>query len=89
MANSPQAKKRARQSQRRQLYNTRRRSSVRTAVKKVLRVFQTANYPTALSAFRQAVRLLDKTAGGGVIHPNKAARLKSRLSQKLKTLIKK
>ena len=85
MANSPQAKKRARQNQKRQLFNARKRSSVRTVVKKTLKSFQANDHSTTQSAFRKAIRLLDKTSRKKIIHPNKAARLKSRLSQRLKT----
>lgn len=86
MANSQQAKKRARQNQKRQLHNASQRSAVRTVVKKTLKSFQTNDYLVAQNAFQKVVKLLDKAACKRIIHPNKANRLKSRLSQKLKVL---
>ncbi|AKQ33844.1 30S ribosomal protein S20 [Coxiella-like endosymbiont of Rhipicephalus sanguineus] len=86
MANTPQAKKRARQNQKRRLHNASQRSAVRTIVKKTLKSLQANDHSAAQSAFQQAVQLLDKAAGKRIIHPNKAARLKSRLNQKLKAL---
>ena len=86
MAKSQQAKKRARQNQKRQLQNAGQRSAVRTVVKKMLKSLQVNDYLIAQSTFQKAVKLLDKAACKRVIHPNKANRLKSRLSQKLKAL---
>lgn len=86
MANTSQAKKRARQNQKRQLQNASQRSAVSTVVKKTIKSLQFNDHSIAQSAFQHAVRLLDKAANKRIIHPNKAARLKSRLNQKLKTL---
>ncbi|WP_264435314.1 30S ribosomal protein S20 [Coxiella endosymbiont of Dermacentor marginatus] len=86
MANSPQAKKRARQNQKRQLQNASYRASVRTIVKKTLKILQSNDHSTIQGIFQKAIRLLDKAAGKQVVHPKKAARLKSRLSQRVKAL---
>lgn len=86
MANSPQARKRARQSKKRELHNARQRSTVRTVIKKTLKSLRMNDREAAQNAFQQAVCIFDKAAGRHTIHPNKAARLKSRLSQKLKSL---
>ncbi|AAO89942.1 30S ribosomal protein S20 [Coxiella burnetii] len=86
MANSAQAKKRARQNEKRELHNASQRSAVRTAVKKILKSLQANDSSAAQSAYQHAVQILDKAAGRRIIHPNKAARLKSRLSQKIKNL---
>ena len=86
MANSPQARKRTRQNQKRQLHNASQRSAVRTVVKKTVKSLQADDHSVAKSAFQKAVQLLDKAAGKRIIHPNKVNRLKSRLSQKLKVL---
>ncbi|MBW5803038.1 30S ribosomal protein S20 [Coxiella endosymbiont of Ornithodoros amblus] len=85
MANSAQAKKRARQNEKRELHNTSQRSAVRTAVKKILKSLQANDFSAAQSAYQYAVQILDKSAGRRIIHRNKAARLKSRLSQKIKS----
>ena len=86
MANSPQARKRSRQSKKRELHNASQRSTVRTVVKKTLKSLQTNDREAAQNAFQKAVCILDKAAVRRTIHHNKAARLKSRLSQKLKSL---
>lgn len=86
MANSQQAKKRARQNQKRQLHNASQRSAVRTVVKKTLKSFQTNDYLVAQNSFQKAMKLLDKAACKRIIHPNKVNRLKSCLSQKLQAL---
>ncbi|MFW0016168.1 MAG: 30S ribosomal protein S20 [Coxiella endosymbiont of Dermacentor nuttalli] len=86
MANSPQAKKRARQNQKQQLQNASCRSSVRTILKKALKTLQSHDHSTIQSTFQKAIRLLDKAAGKQIIHPKKAARLKSRLSQRVRAL---
>lgn len=85
MANSAQSKKRARQSKKRELHNSSQRSVVRTAIKKILRSLQVGDDArTTQDAYQHAVRLLDRASSRRIIHSNKAARLKSRLRQKLK-----
>ena len=83
MANSPQAKKRARQSKQRELNNAGRRTAVRTAVKNVLKAIPT-DLEVAKAAFLRAARMLDQVASRGLLAKNKAARLKSRLNKRLK-----
>ncbi|WP_423062903.1 30S ribosomal protein S20 [Candidiatus Paracoxiella cheracis] len=84
MANSPQAKKRARQNQIRSLHNASQRSEVRTAIKNTLKSIKSNDKSAAETAFRRAVILIDRAAGRRIMHHNKAARLKSRLHKKLK-----
>lgn len=86
MANTPQARKRARQAERRRLRNRMHRSRVRTAIKKVLAAIQAGDRQRAEEAYRAAVPVIDSVARKGVIHPNKAARHKSRLAQHLRRL---
>ncbi|MFW0072930.1 MAG: 30S ribosomal protein S20 [Coxiella-like endosymbiont] len=86
MANSPQARKRTRQRKKRELHNASQRSAVRTVIKKTLKSLQTNDRQAAQIAFQKAIRILDKAAARRTIHLNKAARLKSRLNQKLKSL---
>jgi small subunit ribosomal protein S20 len=59
------------------------RSKLRTALKKVRGANDAA---TATAAFREAASLLDRAARKRIIHPNKAARAKSRLTAKIATL---
>jgi small subunit ribosomal protein S20 len=57
------------------------RSTLRTSRTKAQRALATGE--GAEEAVRAAVRAMDKVATKGAIHPNKAARLKSRLTRKL------
>lgn len=86
MANSAQARKRARQAAAARLHNAAQRSAFRTAVKKVLKAIEGGDKAVANEAFRAAVPVLDRIADKGVFHKNKAARHKSRLNAAIKAL---
>jgi small subunit ribosomal protein S20 len=86
MANSPQAKKRARQGEKRRQHNASLRSVVRTSIKKVIAAIDSGNAEEAKSAYNAAVPVIDRMADKGIIHKNKAARHKSRLSAQVKAL---
>lgn len=86
MANTAQAKKRARQAEKRRQHNASRRSAMRTSIKKVLKAIAGGDKAAAEQAFQAAVPVIDRTARKGLIHPNKAARHKSRLSQHIHAL---
>lgn len=86
MANTPQAKKRARQAEDRRQNNMSMRSEMRTAVKKVAKSIAAGDKTAASEAYKTAVRQLDSMAGKGIIHANKAARHKSRLNAQIKAL---
>ena len=86
MANSPQAKKRARQSEKRRAHNASLRSLVRTNIKKVNAAISSGNAEEAQAAYASAVPVLDSLADKGIIHKNKAARHKSRLSAQVRAL---
>lgn len=86
MANSPQARKRARQAQRHRARNVSHRSKVRTYIKKVVAAVDTGDAEAASTALNEAVPVIDKMAGKGIMHRNKAARHKSRLSAKVNAL---
>lgn len=77
MPNVKSAEKRMRTSAVRAERNRHVRSRLRTAIKKVRQADTTENGSAAL---REAISLLDRAAAKRVIHPNKAARAKSRLS---------
>jgi small subunit ribosomal protein S20 len=83
VANSAQARKRARQIEQRTLHNASQKSALRTAVKKVLKSVQ-SDVNAAKAELKDTFKLIDRVAGRKVIHPNKAARLKSRLTKKIK-----
>ena len=86
MANSPQAKKRARQSEKRRAHNASQRSTVRTYIKRVLGAVEAKDAETAGSALVQALPMIDKMVTKGIMHKNQAARHKSRLTKKVKEL---
>ena len=77
MPNVKSAEKRARQSVVRRDRNRRDRTRLRSALK---RVRQAQSADTARTALQAAESLLDRSAAKGIIHPNTAARTKSRLS---------
>jgi small subunit ribosomal protein S20 len=78
MATHKSAIKRIRQTKRRTMRNRRYRSSLRTLTKNVL---QAKDKPSAEKALKTAVSLLDNLARKRVIHRNKAANQKSRLTR--------
>ena len=86
MANSPLAKKRARQSEKRRAHNASLRSLVRTNIKKVIAAIDTGDAEQAKAAYDTAVPVIDRMADKGIIHKNKAARHKSRLNAQVRAL---
>ena len=86
MANSAQARKRARQTVRRRAHNASLRSRMRTSVKRVVRALDANDAEAAGEALKLAGPVLDGAAGKGLVHRNKAARHKSRLNARLKAL---
>ena len=85
MANIQSQIKRNRQNEKRRLRNRNVRGSARTAVNQA-RAAVAKNAPETKETILLAIRELDKSAGKGVIHANKAARLKSRLMKRLNAL---
>ncbi|MGI6609388.1 MAG: 30S ribosomal protein S20 [Limnochordia bacterium] len=73
------SRKRARQAVKREARN----KSVRSAVRTYVGSFEEAEGPQKEVAYRQAASALDRAAKSGVIHPNQAARKKSRLAKRL------
>lgn len=86
MANSKQARKRARQAEVRRQHNASQRSVVRTYVKRVIKAVQSGDHATAMAEFRVAQPVLDRMADKDVIAKKKAARLKRRLNARIKNL---
>ena len=83
MANSKSAEKRARQNKKRYELKHAQRSMMRTAVKRVEKAVEIKD-KNKKETFKTTQALLDNLANKGVIHKNKAARLKSRLNKKIK-----
>jgi len=86
LANTKQAKKRARQAEKRRQHNVGLRSLARTSVKKVYAAIATGNKDDAQKAFLEAQPVIDRIADKGIIHKNKAARHKSNLSAQIKAM---
>lgn len=86
MANSPQARKRARQNDKARAHNASLRSMARTYIKKVIAAIDAGDAEAAQAAFAAAVPVIDRVADKGIMHKNKAARHKSRLNAKVKAL---
>lgn len=86
MANTAQARKRARQSVVLNAANSALRSRYRTAVKGVRKAIEAGDKAAATLSFRAAVSVIDKIADKKIVHKNKAARHKSRLAAALKGL---
>jgi small subunit ribosomal protein S20 len=86
LANSPQARKRARQAENRRRHNASFRSMVRTSIKKVVAAIESEDYDAATSAYNNAVPVIDRMANKGIIKKNKAARHKSRLNARIRAL---
>ena len=86
MANSAQARKRARQNTSRRDRNMSLRSQLRTAIKHVRKAIGSADKTNAQAAYQASVGAIDSIADRGIIHKNKAARHKSRLSAAIKAM---
>ncbi len=82
MANTKSAKKRVRQNSRRRLRNARVRTRARSSVRSARRAVD-GGEATSPDAVQSAIQELDRAASRGVIHPNNAARRKSRLQRSL------
>ncbi len=86
MANSPSARKRARQAEKRRQHNKSRRSMMRTQIKNVIKAIEAGDQQQAQAAFAAAVPVIDRAANKGLIHQNKAARHKSRLNDRIRQM---
>ena len=86
MANSAQARKRARQAVKQRSHNMSLRSTLRTAIKKVQKAVDAGDKTAAQAMFKEQQGIIDSISDKKIIHKNKAARHKSRLSAAIKSL---
>ncbi|AFO89427.1 30S ribosomal protein S20 [Phaeobacter inhibens] len=86
MANSPQAKKRARQNEKRFAVNKARRSRIRTFLRKAEEAIASGDKEAAAEAVRAAQPELMRGVTKGVYHKNTASRKISRLTARVKAL---
>lgn len=84
MANSAQARKRARQSVKQRAHNAGLRSKLRTAIKAVRKAVAAGDKAAAQAVFQHSVSVIDSIADKNIIHKNAASRHKSRLSAAVK-----
>ena len=86
MANTKSAEKRARQAVASRARNVAQRSKARSAVRKVVEAINAGKKTEAAAALKAAAPVIDSMARKGIIHRNKAARHKSRLSAQIKAM---
>lgn len=88
MANTAQSKKRARQSEARYAVNKARRSRIRTFLRKVEEAIASGDADAAANALKAAQPELARGVSKGVLHKNTVARKMSRLSSRVKAVVK-
>ncbi|HEY5762333.1 MAG TPA: 30S ribosomal protein S20 [Rhodocyclaceae bacterium] len=86
MANSAQARKRARQSEKQRAHNASLRSTLRTAVKKVRKAIASGDQAAAKAVFQESQSVIDRIADKKIVHKNSTSRTKSRLSAAIKAI---
>lgn len=86
MANTVQAKKRARQAVVHNERNNSMRSMFRTYVKNVVKAIEAGDKAKAEASYKVAVPVIDKMCNKDIISHNKAARHKSRLNARIRAM---
>lgn len=84
MANSAQAKKRARQNDKQRAHNASLRTQLRTAVKKVQKAVAAGDQPAAMQQMQASQSVIDRIADKRIVHKNLASRVKSNLVRAIK-----
>jgi small subunit ribosomal protein S20 len=86
MANSAQARKRARQATETNKHNASLRSTLRTAVKQVRKAIQVGDKAAAMQKMQASQAVIDRIADKRIVHKKLASRTKSRLAQAIKAM---
>ena len=86
MPNTRSAKKRMRQNAKRRTHNREIRGSLRTQIKKLREVIAQGDAEAGRAEMSRTAKSIDQAAAKGVLHKNRAARLKSRLSRLVNAL---
>lgn len=86
MANTPQTRKRVRQTQTRYKLTASQRTQLRSEIKKVRAAIASGDIEASRAAFLKAQTYIDRYAARAIIHRNAAARIKSRLNAAIKKL---
>ena len=87
MANTSSAKKAERAAKRRRVFNARRKKAMKDAVKNVSRLAAAKDGGAAEAALPALYKALDKAAKNGTIKKNTAARMKSRITKRLRSVV--
>jgi len=86
MANSAQARKRARQGEQRRQHNASLRSMLRTAIKKVRKAVEAGDKSAAQAVLQSSQAVIDRISDKRIVHKNSASRNKSRLAAAVKAM---
>ena len=86
MANSAQARKRARQAEATRKRNASQKSELRTAVKKVRKAIAAGDKTAAGKVLVESQAVIDRIADKKIVHKNLVSRTKSRLASAIKAL---
>jgi len=86
MANTAQARKRARQAEATRQRNASQKSELRTAIKKVKKAIAGGDKAGAAATLRESQAVIDRVADKRIVHKNLASRTKSRLAQAIKAM---
>jgi len=86
MANSAQAKKRAKQAEATRQRNASQKSELRTAVKKVRKAIASGDKAAAAKTLTESQAVMDRIADKKVVHKNMVSRTKARLAHAIKAL---
>jgi len=86
MANSAQARKRARQAEATRQRNASQRSALRTAVRKVRKAIESGDKTAAAKQLVESQSIIDRISDKKIVHKNLASRTKSRLAQAIKSM---
>ncbi|MGD8331771.1 MAG: 30S ribosomal protein S20 [Acidobacteriota bacterium] len=78
------AKKRMRQNERRNAHNRMRRSTLRTSIRRLHEAIESGDHDAVQAQWLKTQGIIDRTARLGIIHPNAAARTKSRLARRIR-----
>ena len=88
MANLASSKKAIRQTKKKTARNQKKRNKINTLVKKTMKLISLGEEKLALQQLKSTYKELDKAAKNNIVHPNKAARMKSNLAKKINNIKK-
>ena len=86
MANTAQARKRARQTEKKRQHNASLKSQLRSAIRKVKKAVAAGDKAAATREFQVQQSVIDRVADKKVVHKNTASRSKTRLAQAIKAM---